>query len=411
MENNKFINVARNLYIRNSVYYFRIYTNGSRKWISLKSTVKSEAIKEKDQLLAQKKLGILPSVKNDIKLTDMLKEYVKWIETSPDAGLRHKEGMSPTLIEEKKFNLNIILDYFPNGIKINDSNINRYFGLALEDIRKRPGTKGNKYISESTIHSYRVTLSGAFTWAMKEGPYDIKYNPVTSTKKVKSLNKIDPYKSKHHELWERSEFEAALREYKDNKYVPETWYPLIALGGYGGMRIGEIVALKWSDYDEQNNEIKIDKNRRSAGVGKGFEETTPKSMRGFRKFPVCPELKTILKEHKENQYSLSLKSGQIFSDDFPIIYNTTKKLKNIKSTTSVCRKTIYKLRDKGIIPETYTFHGLRHHFGSYWYSKGVPMNIIAEWMGDDVETLRKVYINVLKEQSQSYAEKIIRGEI
>ena len=341
----------------------------------------------------------------------MLNKYIKYIQTSPDAGLNHKNGMSPSLIENKINCLFLILDYFPNGIKIDDPDISQYFRRALEDIRKRPGGKNNKYISQSTINSYRMTFSGAYTWAMKEGMYDIKYNPVATTQKVKSLNIIDPYKSQHHELWERSEFAASLKEYKNNKYVPETWYPLIALGGYGGMRIGEIVSLKWSDYSEEKNEINVNKNRRSAGVGKGFEETSPKSVRGFRKFPVCPELKEILKEHKEHHYSLYLNSGFIFSDDLPIIYNTRKKHKNAISTPSVSRKAIDHLRNKGIIPQSYTFHGLRHHFGSYWDLKEVPLNIIAQWMGDDEETLRKVYINVFQEQSQSYAQKIISGEI
>ena len=401
----------RNLYIRDSVYYLRIYTNGSRKWITLKAITKAEAIKEKDQLLAQKKLGILTDISKDTKLVDMLKEYVKWIKTSPDGGLNHKDKMSPSLVLYKTDCLSRILDYFPNNIKTNDPNISKYFSKALEDIRNRPGQKGNEYLSQSTIKNYKMSLSGAFTWAIKEGAYNITHNPIKTTKNVKSLNIIDPYKSKHHELWERSEFDLALKEYTNNKSVPEIWYPLIALGGYGGMRIGEIVSLPWSDYDDLSNKIKVYKNRRFAGVGMGFEETTPKSQNGWRSIPVCPELKEILKEHKENHYSQVLNSGYIFSDDFPIIYNTRKKQKNELATTSINRKPIEYLRDKGIIPKSYTFHGLRHHFGSYWYAKGVKLEVIAKWMGDDVETLRKVYINVLKEESEYYEQKIINGEI
>ncbi len=100
MDNRRFNKVLnqRNLYIRDSVYYFRY----KQKWTTLKATTKAEAIKEKDQLLAQKKLGILTDISKDTKLVDMLKEYVKWIETSLDAGAEHKNGMAPDLIERKK---------------------------------------------------------------------------------------------------------------------------------------------------------------------------------------------------------------------------------------------------------------------------------------------------------------------
>ena len=230
MDKRKFNKVPnqRNLYIRDSVYYFRY----KQKWTTLKATTKAEAIKEKDQLLAQKKLGILNDLyysSKNTKLVDMLNEYVKWIETSPDGGLNHKDKMSPSLVLQKKLYLSIIFDYFPNNIKTNDLNISKYFSKALEDIRKRPGKKGNEYLSQSSIKNYKTTLSGAFTWAIKEGVYNITHNPIKTTKDVKSLNIIDPYKSKHHELWERSEFDLALEEYTNNKTVQQIYYPLFLL--------------------------------------------------------------------------------------------------------------------------------------------------------------------------------------
>ena len=40
----------------------------------------------------------------------MLNEYVKWIETSPDGGMNHKDKMSPSLVLQKKTSLSIILN-------------------------------------------------------------------------------------------------------------------------------------------------------------------------------------------------------------------------------------------------------------------------------------------------------------
>ncbi|WOF22578.1 tyrosine-type recombinase/integrase [Microbacterium betulae] len=43
-------------------------------------------------------------------------------------------------------------------------------------------------------------------------------------------------------------------------------------------------------------------------------------------------------------------------------------------------------------------HMLRHCCASQWLRAGIPINQVAEWLGDDPRTVRKVYAHVLGEQ-------------
>ena len=41
---------------------------------------------------------------------------------------------------------------------------------------------------------------------------------------------------------------------------------------------------------------------------------------------------------------------------------------------------------------------LRHYCDSQWLRMGIPVNQVAEWLGDDPRTVLKVYAHVLGEQ-------------
>lgn len=43
-------------------------------------------------------------------------------------------------------------------------------------------------------------------------------------------------------------------------------------------------------------------------------------------------------------------------------------------------------------------HMLRHYCAPQWLRAGIPINQVAEWLGDDPRTVLKVYAHVLGEQ-------------
>jgi len=75
--------------------------------------------------------------------------------------------------------------------------------------------------------------------------------------------------------------------------MPENLKALVVLLYLTGLRIGEALAVKWSDVDFQQSKLYI---RRSVWRGK---EQTPKSRRSIRAKHLLGGLKRILQSHRE----------------------------------------------------------------------------------------------------------------
>jgi len=95
----------------------------------------------------------------------------------------------------------------------------------------------------------------------------------------------------------------------------EDWYRnYLAVAFYTGMRIGEILALKWSDIDMNKRKIHV---RRSISQG---SETTPKTIGSVRQIPIFDTLWTYLQDQYRhtglsNSYLfVSKMTGSAFND-------------------------------------------------------------------------------------------------
>jgi len=76
-----------------------------------------------------------------------------------------------------------------------------------------------------------------------------------------------------------------------NAFEPE-WRPLFFTAIFTGMRLGELLALQWSDIDWRSGTIRV---RRSVWNGQ-FQE--PKTRNAVRTIGMSPRLSTVLMEHK-----------------------------------------------------------------------------------------------------------------
>lgn len=75
---------------------------------------------------------------------------------------------------------------------------------------------------------------------------------------------------------------------------------------YAGLRVGELLALEWTDIDFTKNELTVRKT--CYDKGKSRVTTTPKTASSIRVIPLPKQLVTILKQHKNHsqcQYVIS----------------------------------------------------------------------------------------------------------
>ncbi|MBG9783562.1 site-specific integrase [Shouchella lehensis] len=182
-------------------------------------------------------------------------------------------------------------------------------------------------------------------------------------------------------------------------------YFVFLLKAYSGMRVGELLALKWTDIDFTNGEINITKTYYNPQNRiKEFELLTPKnsSKRTIQidEF-VLGELKTLKK--MMNEYKL--RKGKEYNDQGFIFVDTnrTPGYPMIIKTVGRRMKRILKLAQ---LDESLTPHSLRHTHTSLLAEAGVSLEEIMERLGHKNDSVtRDVYLHVTKSRKKEAAVK------
>lgn len=156
---------------------------------------------------------------------------------------------------------------------------------------------------------------------------------------------------------------------------------------YTGMRIGEIMALEWSDIDFKNKLIKITKSY-SYTEDRIKDPKTESSKRVIR---VSQKLLDILKQLRVNHQKFIFMSPQ-------------GKVPTANAANKVLRKQLKKL---GIKKDHFHFHSLRHTHVALLLFKGVPLYAISKRLGhSNMSITADVYAYMLDELRQKSDDQI-----
>jgi integrase len=131
-----------------------------------------------------------------------------------------------------------------------------------------------------------------------------------------------------------------------------------------GLRLGELLALRWRDVDWTAGVIRVRRNYVRGRHG------TPKSRRSSRAVPMADEVGGVL----DRLFQSSAFQGD---DDHVFAHPATGK---VIPKANVTRRLHKALEDAGL-DKTHVFHDLRHTFGTTMAASGVPMRTLQEWMG------------------------------
>lgn len=170
----------------------------------------------------------------------------------------------------------------------------------------------------------------------------------------------------------------------------------IVLCFYSGIRLGELCALKWSDFDVEAGTMSI---KRTVTRTKNFDSKeakttlnigTPKSRTSSRRIPLPAFLIRIAKEYmpcaeKENHYVLT-------GTDTPLDPRAYQKLyKKVLAKAGV--------KDR-------KFHAIRHTFATRALELNVDIKTVSEILGhSNVAITMNVYVHSLMEQKKIAIEK------
>ena len=160
---------------------------------------------------------------------------------------------------------------------------------------------------------------------------------------------------------------------------------------YTGCRVGELIALRWSDVDFFNGVLHIEHTDYLGDL------QSVKTAHGCRQIPLYGELLSILSRKRYNTKT----SDRVFTNTLgrPIVYRTL-----LDNWHWFCSSI-------GIY-EPLGFHVLRHTFAHTALRSGIPIKVVSAWLGHaDVQITLNIYdsidetdfLKATKQLEQSFA--------
>ncbi len=181
----------------------------------------------------------------------------------------------------------------------------------------------------------------------------------------------------------------------------------MALGS--GLRLGELLALKWADTDFEDRTLSITKAiKQVTKIGKDGTrkwiniEQTPKTESSIRTIPLPTNIINELVLHKERQDQEKLNNEELYQDN-NLVFCT--ELGNIIDTRNLTRAYTRALKRANI--EYKKFHSLRHTYATRLFENDVSIKTVQSLMGHkDITTTMNIYTHVMPEKMAIDVEKI-----
>lgn len=262
--------------------------------------------------------------------------------------------------------------------------------LAAGADRKRQRPRSQDFISKTNSY-VRAMVKTAINEQIifKDFTFNVDVRGIRHSEKMKYLESEDFKRVK-----QISEEKASFRSMGNFA---------IYIASMTGMRISEILGLTWSDIDEANGVIHVNKSWDHI-YGTGFKATkTPASIRDIE---VSTAVFDVFKRVHKEQLSVYLRQG--YRDQLNMVMRGRQ---HTVLTDNACNKSLANIQTSIDVPKDrfITFHGLRHSHVSYLISQGVDIYYISRRIGhSNISVTLKVYSHLLDSQRRKEAEKSVR---
>ncbi|MCI6692686.1 MAG: tyrosine-type recombinase/integrase [Clostridium sp.] len=220
-------------------------------------------------------------------------------------------------------------------------------------------------VRTSSIKTYLSKIKVIFKAAVEQ------YNLLSITP-VKNIKLENDKRKNEKKVLSNHEVEHLLSDMLNN-FRNKHYYIITLLASKCGLRIGEILGLRWINIDYENKFLNIEYQWKINKDGI-YTFGVPKSSNSIRKVPL-PKivLNELIKYDKENPR------------------NIDNRILPYKNTTSLSVNLVRKYREFGY---DITLHELRHTYTTNLISNGIDFKTAAKILGHDVEMTMNIYSHV-----------------
>lgn len=386
--------VAGHLQEKNGMFYVVLNyrdENGKRKtpWISTNLPVKGNKKRAENFMMDVRRNFVPPNVqrieereamqKGDILFTDFL---LKWLRVAKST------VKLTTYASYEMMATRIIIPYFETlNIKLKE--------LTTEDIQEFYSAQLERVSANTVIH-YHAVIHRALKYAVKIKT--IQSNPAVNV--------------------ERPRKEKFIGSFYDKKEINTLFdiiqgHPLevaIKLAAFYGLRREEIIGLKWTAIDFENNTLTIQHTVTECNLdGKHIEvaSDTAKTDSSLRTMPLVTNFREMLLAKKEKQEHYRKLCGRSYCKEYLdyIFVNEMGERWKPRYLSDGFKRI---LEQNGL--RRIRFHDLRHTCASLLLANNVPMKKIQEWLGhSDFSTTANNYAHLDFQSKISSTEAMLTG--
>ncbi|WML29247.1 tyrosine-type recombinase/integrase [Neobacillus sp. OS1-32] len=187
-------------------------------------------------------------------------------------------------------------------------------------------------------------------------------------------------------------------------------YLMFLVLSYTGIRVGELVALKWKDVDFKNQTISITKTYYNPNNNTlEYQLVTPKTRKSRRKIIVDEDVIKTLMKHKEVQIEVVKQIGDAYHNkDF--IFAKMERQFGYPIVIKTVQNRMARLLRIADLNQELTPHSLRHTHTSLLAEAGVSLEQIMDRLGhSDDQITKNVYLHVTQEMKKEASQKF--GEL
>lgn len=305
-------------------------------------------------------------------LTDYLAWWLMTIKYPPHVDIRTHDQYTAVLARVVSRCGHITLD------KLRDDHIIAVYA-ALRKEGKAP----------ATVNDTHRVLKSALKYAV--ATRRMAYNPLDAVP-------APPMRQQEKPRWTAAQLDAFLEQTAGNR-----WHPLWVTLADTGMRIGEALALRWSDVDEEAGIINL---HQALHYGSGQRHTGAlKTKNSERPIPMSPTVRAALARRKLDQKKERVKCRDW--QDTGLVF--TQLNGTILVPSSVRDALMRQAGARGFPPVT--THDLRHLFATRGARQRVHPNVMQKLLGHShINITLGVYTHVEEEQLREAVDRLSERE-